>query len=429
RWESDNKEIVLTLQGTATEGDRLTFSTDAGVQEHPVGGVPLAVTRVPDTDLIALGVWERDAASGALVLWDAAAETEVGRLPLDDGGQPWRIVVSEDGDALFIADARLPRILRIPLDPTQPDLLIAESIATRTVSMDLALVSDPGDAVTGAAPYDHLFVASATDARVDVYDLTSDVWLDVNPLDDVVGGLDLRSPVVGLSTAPMPIRLQEESGDDIRRNARVVAVTTFDGALRLLEGANGCQAITTDGPRVASETGYEEVAFDDNGPASNPVMLTDGATGRQVISDPCGGVIRTETWTVTFDGVAGNWAVEGSASGLQADRAWPDERYVTDQGELSFIILAATSPATDGDTFSFTMEEGTLRLDEVLGGNGSAAPLELPARPLAFTMEAGPTGGGWNADRRQVHLLVPVTNSDVVLRVRPQAWQADFKFE
>jgi hypothetical protein len=429
RWSSDNKEIVLTLQGSATEGDRLTFRTDAGVREHDVGGVPLAVTRIPDTDLVALGTWDRDADVGALVLWDAAAAAEVGRLSLDAGGQPWRIVVSEEQDALFIADAKVPRVLRVPFDATRPDLLVAESIPTRSVPMDLALISDPGDEATGALPYDHLFVAGAIEARVDVYDLTTGTWLDVNPLDDVDGGLDLRSPVVGMSTAPLPIRLQEQSGDEVRREARVVAVTTFDGSVRLLEGATGCQAITTDGPRVASETGYEEVAFDDNGPASNPVMLTDGATGRQVISDPCGGVLRTESWSVIFDGVEGNWIVEGSASGVQEARAWPDDRYVTDQGELSFIILAATAPATDGDTFSFTMEEGTLRLDEVLDSSGSAAPLELPARPLAFAIEAGPTGGGWNADRRQVHLLVPATNSDVVLRIRPQAWQAEFKYE
>lgn len=429
RWASDNKEIVLTLAGAATEGDRLTFRTDAGVREHDVGGVPLAVTRIEDTDLVALGTWDRDADTGALVIWDAATAAEVGRLSLDGGGQPWRIVVSDARDALYIADAKVPRVLRVPFDPTRPDLLVAETIETRGVPMDLALVSDPGDDATGAAAYDHLFVAGAMDARVDVYDLATATWLDVNPLDDLDGGLDLRSPVVGLSTAPLPIRLQEESGDEVRREARVVAVTTFDGSVRLLEGRTGCQAITTNGPSVASETGYEEVAFDDSGPPSNPVMLTDSATGRQVISDPCGGVVRTESWTVIFDGVEGNWIVEGSASGVQATRAWADERYVTDQGELSFVILASTAPATDGDTFSFTMEEGTLRLDEVLDGNGTAAPLELPARPLAFTLEAGPTGGGWNADRRQVHLLVPATNSDVVLRVRPQAWQAEFKFE
>jgi hypothetical protein len=429
RWSSDNKEIVLTLEGSATEGDRLTFRTDTAVREHDVGGVPLAVTRIRDTDLFALGTWDRDADTGALVIWDAATAAEVGRLSLDAGGQPWRIVVSDDNDALYIGDSKVPRVLRVPFDPTRPDLLVAESIETRGVVMDLALISDPGDPDTGAVAYDHLFVAGAQEARVDVYDLTAGTWLDVNPLDDVVGGLDLRSPVVGLSTAPLPFKFQEESGDEVRRVGRAVAVTTFDGAVRLLEGATGCQAITTDGPRVASETGYEEVAFDDNGPASNPIMLTDDATGRQVVSDPCGGVVRTETWTVTFDGVEGNWEVEGSASGVQEGRAWPDQRYVTDQGELSFLILASTAPATDGDTFSFTMEEGTLRLDEVLDGDGTADPNELPAAPLAFEMEAGPEGGGWNPDRRQVHLLVPVTNSDVVLRIRPQAWQAEFKYQ
>ena len=34
RWSSDNKEIVLALLGTATEGDRVSFRTDTGVREH-----------------------------------------------------------------------------------------------------------------------------------------------------------------------------------------------------------------------------------------------------------------------------------------------------------------------------------------------------------------------------------------------------------
>ena len=200
-------------------------------------------------------------------------------------------------------------------------------------------------------------------------------------------------------------------------------MTTFDGAVRLLEGATGCQAITTDGPK-APATGVAG-RIDDNGPSSNPVMLTDEATGRQIVADPCGGVIRTETWTVTFDGVAGNWEVEGSASGIQEARAWQDERYVTDQGELSFLILASTAPATDGDSFSFTMEEGTLRLDEVLDRGGTTSPLELTAAPLAFMMEAGPqaaagtlTAGSCTCSCRPPTRTCP--------SIRPQAWQAEF---
>lgn len=429
-WHSDEKEIAFTLRGTASEGDRITFTTDASVAEHDLGGAPLALVRVPGTDLLAVGLWDADADEGSVAIWDAAQQLEVGRLTLDEDGQPWRILATDAADELLIADARNPRIVRVPFDPTRPDLLIADQLATRTIAMDLALVSEPEDPYTGEPAYDHLFVAGASDSRVDIYDRLASAWLDVNPLDDVAGGIDLRSPVIGLGPAPLPIRLQNESEDDVRRESRVVAVTTFDGAIRLLDGRTGCQAITVDGPRISSETGLEQVAFDDSGPESNPVFLTDGATGRQVVPDPCGGVVRPETWTVTYDGVDGAWEVEGTVSGVQETRAWPDRRFMTDDGELSFVILSGTSPATDGDQFSFTMDDGALRITEALTlGDPNPDPVELPSRPLAFAMEAGPTGGGWNEDRRQVHLLVPVTNADQVLRIRPQAWQVQEIYE
>ncbi len=429
-YHSDEKEIQFTLSGTASEGDRISFTTDASVAEHDLGGTPLALVRIAGTDLLAVGIWDGDADEGAVVIWDAAQQAEVGRLTLDEGGQPWRILPTEAADVLYIADARNPRIVRVPFDPTRPDLLIADEIATRGVVMDLALVVEPDDPYTGRPGFDHLFVAGASEARVDVYDRATGEWLDVNPLDGVAGGIDLRSPVVGMSAAPLPIRLQEESDAEIRVEARVVAVTTFDGAIRLIDARTGCQAITTGGPRVSSETGLEQVAFDDVGPESNPTFLTDSATGRQVVPDPCGGVVRAESWTATFDGVEGNWEVEGTASGVQSTRAWPDRRFLTDDGGLSFVILSGTAPATDGDQFAFTMDDGTLRITEsIVVGDTSADPVELPARPLAFQMDAGPTGGGWNEDRRQLHLLVPVTNADQVVRIRPQAWQVQAVYE
>jgi hypothetical protein len=430
RWSSDEREITLSVSGAATSGDHIEFTTDASVWERDVGGTPLSVKRVPDSDLIAVGVWNSEAAEGALVLWNARDRTIVGRLALPDGGQPWRIIVADDASALFVGDARVPRVLHIPFDPALPNLLIAEEIPTNTIVADLALAVEPGDELFGVAPWQRLFVAGVDQARVDIYDLDSQEWMDVNPLDDVHGGLNLRSPVVGLSTAPLPILLQSENDAEIREEARVVLVTTFDGSVRMLNAETGCQAVTTDGPRIASETGYEEIVFNDVGPVSNPALLTDASTGRQVVPDMCGGVIRNEAWTITFDGVQGNWVVEASGSGIQDARAWNDQRYLSDDGALSFLVASGTAPASDGDAFGFTMQEGTLRLDEVLrGGASSAEPVELPAAPLAFALEAGPQGGGWNADRRQVHVLQPVTNSDIVLRIRPQAWETHFIYQ
>jgi hypothetical protein len=155
-------------------------------------------------------------------------------------------------------------------------------------------------------------------------------------------------------------------------------------------------------------------------------LFIDDATGRAVIPSWCGGIAKNELWEVTFDGPAGNWIVEGSLSGEQEGRVWEDQRYVSDEGAISLLILSGTAATTDGDQLSFTMEDGILRIDElVLPGGAVSQPLELPAPPLLFHYDAGPTGGGWDEDRTQVHALVPVTNSDLALRVRLQAWQVE----
>ena len=65
-------------------------------------------------------------------MWNAAAEVEV-LLSLDAGGQPWRIAVRVH-DTLYVGDAKVLRVLRVPFDATRPDLLVAESIEIRDVA-------------------------------------------------------------------------------------------------------------------------------------------------------------------------------------------------------------------------------------------------------------------------------------------------------
>ena len=138
----------------------------------------------------------------------------------------------------------------------------------------------------------------------------------------------------------------------------------------------------------------------------------------------CGGVARSEIWTLVYDGVEGNYVVEGTVSGEQIGRAYEDERYVSDHGEFSLVILSGAAPTTDGDTFTLQVDDGVLRINQVLRPGGlSSDALEQPAAPLVFDFDAGPQGGGWDEDRTQVHILLPVTNSDFVMRIKAEAWQ------
>jgi hypothetical protein len=44
-------------------------------------------------------------------------------------------------------------------------------------------------------------------------------------------------------------------------------------------------------------------------------------------------------------------------------------------------------------------------------------------------MESGPTGGGWDPYDVRQYALIPATNSDLVARIRLQAWQVEATWE
>lgn len=427
-YHTENKELVFTIEGDATEGDRFEFSTDVGLVEHDLGGPILGLERVPGTETALAAVWNVALEEGELVLWDLAAGVELGRIVLAPNAQPWRMSFSDDGATVYVADSALPAVYQVDLDTAVPSSSLVTEISTEAPVSALAWISDPGDA--SRDPYEHLMVAPVGANRVDIYDLVDETWIDINPLDDVFGGVDLRSPVVGLSPAPDPIFLQETANHGARVPMRVVGVTTVDGSFMMIEGDSGCLAIENQGPHVLIENGAEQIEWDDRGAGSNPALYIDGATGRGVIPSWCGGVAQSELWELTYDGTQGNWFVEGSLSGEQQGRAYEDQRYVSDTGAISFLILSGGAPTTDGDQLSFNMNDGILRIDElVLPSGQSTEPLELPAAPLLFHYDAGPTGGGWDEDRTQVHALVPITNSDLALRVRLQAWEVEMVWD
>ena len=128
--------------------------------------------------------------------------------------------------------------------------------------------------------------------------------------------------------------------------------------------------------------------------------------------------MRTESWTVLFDAIDGNFVVEGSKSGEQENRAYLDERYISDNGAISFSIISGNYPPTDGDQYVFSTSSGFLKVSDVLTTTGGTEYLELPGPPTIFDYWAGPLGGGWNEYSQRSFALVPVTNSNIVLRVR-----------
>ena len=106
-------------------------------------------------------------------------------------------------------------------------------------------------------------------------------------------------------------------------------------------------------------------------------------------------------------------------SGVQAARAHNDQRYMSDEGAISFTILSGVRPASDGDHFTFQMADGLLGLegsDTDEDGQVNAS-WEYPSRPAAFQTFNGPTGGGWDPVDRREYVMLPAQNADLVARI------------
>lgn len=414
-WCSDRRELCFTLSGAASAGDRFELSTDAGVVEHELGGTILSLARVPGEPLLAAGIWYAELDQGQLVVFDPAAGEVRGRVTLPEGAQPWRISFHEG--LAYVGDAQRSAAYVVGLDTADPAASPVEEIALPAPVSALAVV----DTSTGP----RLFVGLFGLDRVDVYDLAAGAWVDVNILDDEVAGIYARSEVVGLAASTEPVRLQLETSWGARLESPVVVMTTAAGELQMFDAETGCLVTEEEGPTLDVDSTGDTVAFSDVGATSDPAFLVDDATGWAVAVNPCGGVARSETWRVRYDQAEGGWWVEGSRSEEQEAMAYEESRYVSDQGEVSFTILLGQDPPTSGDTFAFAVDDGILTIDEIISVDGSSTPLDLPAAPILFQTENGPTGGGWDVLDRRTYALVPVRNANLVMRARLSSWDVE----
>jgi hypothetical protein len=409
-WHTGWRELEFELSGTATAGDRIELSTDTGVVEHDVGGAIQGLAQHPDQSLLALSVFDGELGSAALVLFDHTAGAVLGELSLAQGAQPYRMVWTPEGDRLYVADASLPVAWEIHLDSADPLASTVLQLDMHGPLADLAYVAtDQGE---------RLVVAPVGQNRVDLYDLATATFVVANSHTGDPWGLDLGSPVTGLAAAPFPVRLPETTEYGARVVEPTVAVSLFSGQLLQLEATTGCLAQDEDGPRSV-EGDSNSFAFEDLGEASDSYIWMDEATERHVTVNQCAGIARSEEWQVVYDEVEQSWWVEGGESGAQDGRADNDLRYVSDQGAISFTIMSGLSPATDGDRYYLTINDGVLRASGDLDRYGDDEHyFEMPGRPTPFWYDAGATGGGWDQLDRRAFMLWPITNSDYVVRVR-----------
>lgn len=106
---------------------------------------------------------------------------------------------------------------------------------------------------------------------------------------------------------------------------------------------------------------------------------------------------------------------------MQQGLAFEDERYVSDRGEVSFLIRAGNEPTEDGWQFRFRVIDGVLAANGVEDReDGEDIPFAVPGDPVFFSYTVGPTDVPWDRIDERAFVLVPAQASDVVGRVDPQ---------
>lgn len=411
-WTSDDGELAFTLEGAATTGDRIELRTDTGVREFPLGAHATALLAMDGRVYVSLA-----GQPGQIVVFDGVTGDYVGSTALPEGAQPGRLTADPYG-RLYVADGALPTVWLLRFDQElDPAAVSVESIAVAAPAVDVAW---QGGFDRYGQAFDRLLVAPAGLLRVDVYDTAAAAWVDPNPATAEVEGVFLGAPVVGLAASAGDTELPFETGWGGNARVPTVAASTADGFVYLLEASNGCGVFDTTGP-YAQPTDESDayVYLDDQGGTSDASLEIDPDSGWQVVGSSCGGVTRTETWTVTYDSASLSWEVDGTLSGVQANRAYEGERYISDTGAISFLIRSGTFPATDGDRFAFVTDDGLLVFrgsDEDEDGQVSPA-WESPGRPVGFEVQGGPSGGGWDPSGLTQYALLPVTNTDIAARL------------
>ncbi len=414
-----NRAIAFTIEGSATTGDRFIIETDTGSIEHPLDGQVLEVRPAPDQTLAAVILQRPDADRPELHLFDPEDPGTTLPVELDAFAAPSRSAWDAAGADLFVADGAMPGFwhLRWP-DPADRTQFTVERIALPWPTLDVApLLTEHGRQV---------FVASLEENAVYAYDLDDGRLKDVNRWRAGVQGIRFDSPIRGIEAIPLRY-LQLETNDAGQRDFdRAVGVSLASGAVVFVDERTGCLVKDSFGPQTTIAGQFAATndfgrSFEGEAPLG-PTLAPNPANGRHVLGNPCGGITRNQGWVLRYDAIQQGWRVIGDLSGEQPSLAYEDVRYVSDDGEISFLLLSGSTPPRDGWRISFRMIAGITRAVGDQDGDlrSLETPLDQPSDPLFFHYQVGPRTGGWYPVDDRPHLLVAGMASDRVGRIDPQ---------
>ncbi|MDP7110599.1 MAG: hypothetical protein QGH45_01480 [Myxococcota bacterium] len=405
-YETDGQELTFTVlhRGLAVEdGTAFTLSVDTGIVEFDLPGVVSDLRATPDGQMVIATVLGYGGDGG---LWVYVDDDSTEWVDLPPGCVPENIGFHAVGDAFFVADSSdANRVLRVDYEPGEPASLQVTEIAVSEPAFDVAHAGDP--------EVDHLFVAAAFHESVEIVDLTTGEPVDVNPWTAAVDPIRVGSLITGLDASRGTLGMNTATPLEINEERYAVVATTYAGYMHIIEADTGCEVLESFfGPYLEGLDSGTEVVYYDVSPPSDTFMLADPVTGTEVSINPCGGIARDQLWTLRFRSDLQAWEVEGAESGIQEGLALEDVRYVSDDGEISFVLASGAQASTDGDWIQFAVNDGV----------SAVGVLELPSDPMLYTDIYDLREGSWWEHKERQVALVPNAGNDVVMWVHLEGY-------
>jgi hypothetical protein len=415
---SGQHRIAFTVEGDATAGDRFTVRTESGLREFDVGGVPLALSMDPAHAQLAMIVHDRVENQPVLRWFDPVTSTMVEGPGLPDDARPLRLTRTREG-TLYVADGQALEDGTGILWEITTDGAVAHALPMPAA--DAAVLNTASGRVA--------FIAPLGSSALWKVNLETGEPVDFNAWIPGVQPLPFESPIGGIEAIPVRHRLPERDEDGVQRWEQSVAVSLAAGQVVFAEAETGCLVRTEQGPNTSAVSSSNGPDYSTNFQAAHPEGPTLEASphdNRHVQVNPCTGIARNETWTLRFDRNRQLWQVEGSIAGLQQAFARENERYISDDGAVSFLIRSGSEPTGDGWSIDFRVDDGVLAAngDNDRDGNNDVR-FDFPGDPLFFSYRVGPTNNGWDPIDERPFVLVTAASSDVVSRVEPSTGELE----
>lgn len=401
--------IGVSLRGAPVAGDVVSFRVDTGILETDLPGDPIDLRLSPDGSRAALTA--RSGTDGASEMWwldpspDAADGGLTGPIALDDGSgtaAPGALAWSHDNSAVYVATRDTQTLFVVPAD------------GSAVQRHDLP--GGAADMVATAHDGGRIWYLTADRAEVRGFDPVAGRPIDLNAATPEVDGHRFFTTLQGLSAHREAYLLPGLGTNGERREGTTVAVSLASGRVIWLEEETGCFVRDDLGPRTEVRTQVSSIAdyqssFDLAPPQTAYLEVVEDSR-RHVNVNPCAGVAPTEGWAITWRADLQAWEVEGAVSGKQTRLAYEDERYLSDRGEISFVVRAGSIPSEPGWRFTFNVSDGLRAADGTdPDSRVTRVGVVLPGAPTAYTADDGAA--------RLPHVVVPITGADALLQLDP----------